>query len=680
MKYLFSFLFTCQFFCLAAQTDTTNTYNAENVIITGQFQPTDVRSALHQAKIITSAEIQRRGAVNVGDLLAQESNIRIQNDPVLGTSLSLNGLSGRNIKFLMNGVPMVGRQNGNIDLSQLNVFNIERIEIIEGPMAIMYGSDAIAGVINIITKQYSLKKWKTELQTRAETRGAQVGSAAITFQPNNNQTFRLGGGYNAFKGWAANDSSRDWRWNPKKQGNMQLAWTFRTKKNIRLNVTADGMREMINNLGEVRRPQFKPYAFDENYFTRRIHTNASLDVPINDKHFIAIVLGTDRYFRRKDSYRTDLTTNEQVLQVAELDTSVFDMKMLRAIHAWKIANKFSLQSGINIQLDTGKGRRFADSTHNNVRNMSDYALFVTGKWTITPRLSSEMGLRTAYNTQFTIPIIPSCHLKYNFPKHDASMRVSYARGFRAPDFKEMYFQFIDFNHNIVGNQNLKPEDAHTFQASFDKNKELKASTLTFGARLFFNNIKDKIDLYEYQLVDGIKIPVTDTSTLLYSYFNLEHYQTLGGTINTKWKNDWLTVGLSSTTTGYLTPNYKEYGVARYTWAIDFQGEVSVKIPKIQTNISTYHHWNDKQISYYYEQINGINTLTERTMKGFLSSDLIIAQSFWKEKIKLSLGARNIFNVQQVNIVGKSAGQSHISDAQVNIGPGRSYWTQLSFRF
>ncbi len=679
MKQLFSLLLTCQIWILVAQQD--SVYHTENVLITGQYQPTDIRNALHQAKIIGASEIQRRGAVTVGDVLAQESNIRIQNDPILGTSMSLNGLSGRNIKFLINGVPMVGRQNGNIDLSQLNVFNIQRIEIIEGPMAIMYGSDAIAGVVNIITKQHSLKKWQTDLQARMETRAAQVGSASLSFQPNAKNTIRIGGGYNTFAGWAGNDTSRDWLWNPKKQGNAQASWTFQTPKNIKINVTADGMSEQVSNLGEVRRPQFKPYSFDENYLTRRIHTSASLDLPINNKHFVSVVLGTDNYFRRKDSYRTDLTTNEQVLQAAEVDTSVFDMKMLRAVYAWQLIPSFNLQTGINLQFDSGKGKRFADSTHSNVRRMEDYAFFLTGKWAISSRLSTEIGLRTAYNTKFDIPIIPSLHAKYTFPKQNASLKASYSSGFRSPDFKELYFQFVDFNHNIIGNQALTPEKAHTFQAGYDKTSSFKNSSLTWGGRLFFNDIQDKIELYEYLLgASGEKIPVTDTSTLLYSYFNIDHYQTLGTTLNTKWKNAWLTLGLNSTTTGYLTPNYETYKVARYTWAIDFQGELSVQIPKLLTNISTYHHWNDKQVSYYYEKVNGEDLLAQRIIRGYLSTDVIISQSFWKQRMNLSVGARNLFNVQQVAVVGSSARQSHLSDSQINIGPGRSFWGALDLHF
>ena len=67
--------------------------------------------------------------------------------------MSLQGLSGEHIKFLIDGVPVIGRMDGNVDLSQLNMYNVDHIEIVEGPMSVIYGSNALAGAVNIITKE-----------------------------------------------------------------------------------------------------------------------------------------------------------------------------------------------------------------------------------------------------------------------------------------------------------------------------------------------------------------------------------------------------------------------------------------------------------------------------------------------------------------------------------------------
>ena len=67
--------------------------------------------------------------------------------------MSVQGLSGENVKILIDGVPVVGRLNGNVDLSQINLTNIERVEIVEGPLSVNYGTNALAGTINLITKK-----------------------------------------------------------------------------------------------------------------------------------------------------------------------------------------------------------------------------------------------------------------------------------------------------------------------------------------------------------------------------------------------------------------------------------------------------------------------------------------------------------------------------------------------
>ena len=53
---------------------------------------------------------------------------------------------------MIDDVAVIGRLNGNIDLSQINLNNVERIEIVEGPLSVEYGTDALAGTINLITK------------------------------------------------------------------------------------------------------------------------------------------------------------------------------------------------------------------------------------------------------------------------------------------------------------------------------------------------------------------------------------------------------------------------------------------------------------------------------------------------------------------------------------------------
>ncbi|MEL6132646.1 MAG: TonB-dependent receptor plug domain-containing protein, partial [Bacteroidota bacterium] len=126
-------------------------YAVDSVVITGQYTPQSLDQAIHPIRTISAEKIERMAAVNLGDVLENELNIRLSQDNILGQSLSIQGLSGENVKILIDGVPVIGRQNGNIDLGQLNLLGIERIEVVEGPLSVNYGTQALAGTINLIT-------------------------------------------------------------------------------------------------------------------------------------------------------------------------------------------------------------------------------------------------------------------------------------------------------------------------------------------------------------------------------------------------------------------------------------------------------------------------------------------------------------------------------------------------
>jgi len=128
------------------------------VVITGYLIPTDTRNTVNSVKVITEETIQNRAVSNLEELLGNEANIRISHDPILGGSIGINGIRGENLKILIDGVPVIGRNNGSVDASQIPLSNVRQVEIIEGSQSLIYGSDAAGGVINIITKNKQLKK------------------------------------------------------------------------------------------------------------------------------------------------------------------------------------------------------------------------------------------------------------------------------------------------------------------------------------------------------------------------------------------------------------------------------------------------------------------------------------------------------------------------------------------
>lgn len=126
----------------------------EEVVVTGQYEPQSIKNSVYRVRTITHEQIRLRASTSVENILNTQLGMRFSNDLTLGESdIQLMGMSGQNVKVLVDGIPLVDRGATKQSLSQIDVNNIDRIEVVEGPMSVTYGTDALAGVINIITNK-----------------------------------------------------------------------------------------------------------------------------------------------------------------------------------------------------------------------------------------------------------------------------------------------------------------------------------------------------------------------------------------------------------------------------------------------------------------------------------------------------------------------------------------------
>lgn len=118
--------------------------------------------------LVTAAAIRARGALRLSDVLAEETGLMLFHDH--GTGIQLQGFDPAYTLILIDGDPVIGRTAGTLDLDRLSVADVERVEVVRGPSSSLYGSEALAGVINIITRapQERLDGW---VATRFETHG-----------------------------------------------------------------------------------------------------------------------------------------------------------------------------------------------------------------------------------------------------------------------------------------------------------------------------------------------------------------------------------------------------------------------------------------------------------------------------------------------------------------------------
>ena len=206
-------------------------FEIDNAVVTGERGESEVSNAIRVIKVIDAEDIQNSAAQNLSELLRSQLNFRVSNDLVLGGGLSINGLGGNNIKIMVNGVPIVGRLNGEIDLTQIQIEQYDRIEIVEGPLAVEYGTNSLAGTINLITDLKNQEQISSDVKFRYESVGAYYQSAKINSAKNNSRS-SLSISRNYFDGWNDGDNQWDWlndyyadssranSWNPKIQNEI----------------------------------------------------------------------------------------------------------------------------------------------------------------------------------------------------------------------------------------------------------------------------------------------------------------------------------------------------------------------------------------------------------------------------------------------------------------------------
>lgn len=653
----------------------------EDVVVTAQYAPTDSKNAVQSIRTITRETIERQGANNLEQLLQQDLNIRISQDLVLGSSMSLLGVSGENVKIMIDGVPMVGRLSGNLDLSQINLNNIERVEIIEGPMAVNYGTDALGGVINLITKKSQRYPYELTLTQQLETRAENSTALDAGIRFSDDLLLRVNGGHDWFDGFSE-DSTRSVLWNPKEQWYADASLRYNFGEDQKVIYQISYFDEEVQNLGDERRPRFKPYAFDDYFLTKRLNHALSHEGSVFKNYYWQNTLGYNQFDREVNTYHLDFAWDdlEESQNIIAGDTTTFDTYMLRSVLASNFRDlKLNFQLGVDLRYEQGSGAKIVETVDNTKSiDIGDYAVFGSFRYRPIEDLTLETGLRTMRNTRYDAPLIPSFHLKYHLS--DAlSFRASYGKGFRSPSLKELFLSFIDINHFIIGNPDLQAETSNNLQANLNFDKKWNQQRFKARLHLFHNQIDNQIQLFPFIEENGQIIPTTSDQSTQFAYFNLEKSKTQGVNLRLNYQFQALELEAGVSNIGFFNPLSDELeGVENFTYTTELNGRIGYKLLFSKTKINFFTRHNDRFITYYPETVEEKTVARQRIQDGFTMMDASLSQSLLNDRLLLTFGARNLLNITQVNVQGGQVG-AHSGGGGLPIGAGRSFFVRASIR-
>ncbi len=643
-------------------------YILEDIIVTGQYEASSTDKAVHKIKVIDRKKIEAMNAQNLKDVLSNELNIRLSQDQILGSSMSMQGMSGENVKILIDGVPVIGRQNGSIDLSQINLTNIERIEMVEGPMSVNFGTNALAGTINLITKKEQQNKWEAGASAYAESIGT-YNIHARTGYSNKNTTILVSGGRNFFDGWTEGeifsvsnkpviaDAHRYQQWKPRLQYFADLQYIYRIKKTT-LNYRGGYFNEKITNRGLPAAP-YGENAIDDLYTTYRTDNAVYLNSRLNKRKSIDAFISYNNYKRFKNSFYRDLTTLSSELTKGQQDQDTSRFTLLSSRGSYNNANPASTihyQIGYDLSIEKAFGARIAD----NEKEIGDYAAFATAEYKPFDQLVIRPGIRIAYNTQYDAPLIPSVNLRYRITP-ELSLRTSYAKGFRAPTLKELYFYFVDVNHNIQGNRSLESENSDNFALQLGYQKRLDGKLLKLDLDAYYNDIRNLISLAQ---IDGAE----------YTYTNIGVFRTLGTQLSAELKSELLTVTLGAAYIGRYNHLSETENVNRFNYSPELRGNILYEIRKLKMTAAFFCKYTGRTPGFAVNSNNEIVTtaISDYSIADFSLSKMIL------EKIRISAGCKNIFDVKNVNTFSGASGSSAHSSSgnSMALATGRNYFVKL----
>lgn len=664
----------------AAATVISDSVRLRDVVVTGQYTPQSLKQSVYQVRTISGEYMKLRGATNVLGVLDNELGVRFANDATLGeTDVEIMGTSGANVKILLDGVPLVDRGSTRQSLTQIDINTIERIEIVEGPMSVVYGTDALAGVINIITKKYH---GGSQLSVTARVQEETVGKEYVAFSGkgihNENlgiqwghNGFFAGGGItrNDFGGWGDTLTGRKKAWKPKNQLIANGSFGY-SNDHLKVWYRLDYLDEDIISKGDINFDNGK--ATDQHYLTDRYTHQAQAAWQVNKGLSIN---GTASYQQYKRITRTtiqDLTNNTESLSpdAGTQDVSKFNTVFFRGTAQYELSPVWSFQPGIEYRRDGSAGQRILGTP-----DISDYSLFFSAEIKPINWLNVRPGVRLSKNSVYDAPpVIPSINTKFAL-RSNLDLRLSYARGFRAPALRELYFYFFDASHSIKGNSDLKAEYSNSFTGSVSW-QAIQKGPMRVGvtATGFYNDFNDRIEI---ATING-----SDTST----YVNISKFKTTGGTLSgiLNWKDLQVNAGVS-----YIgrynqfaddeTYN-KDYPSPEFTWTPELNANITYRFRKIGGALNVSYKFNGERPAY--EEVTTTNApafIHEVRTAAFHQADITATKSITKY-VTVNGGVRNLFNNTNISNSTLTSGQAHTSGGTLPMWYGRSYFLGLSFNW
>ncbi|MRG44548.1 TonB-dependent receptor [Chitinophaga sp. SYP-B3965] len=667
---------------LFAQTDSvSSSKDLQEVVVTATRNEQLVNKVPIPVTIINKQQLQRMGAVLLQQVLAEQTGLFITSNH--GTGVQMQGLESQYTLILLDGEPLVGRTAGTLDLSRIMVSNIERIEIIKGPVSSLYGSDALAGVINIITRGQQKEAYSSI--------GGRYGSNNTynidgeTRMPYQKGMFTANAGYMHSGGYTLGSGNNTPTIAPFKAITLQSSWQQQW---------TDKWQTVLN--GRYYQQRYDSYFQDASGTVDDIGKEKDANLSINlkntpNKRFTQVFRMYYSYYNTKEDmvYRQ----NKNVY-----DASFFTQQYLKPEYQldWQLHEKHQLTAGAGYVHESVEATRYDDKMAFNTGYV-----FLQENWKPADKWNILLGGRFDLHNQYPSQFSPKISLSYQFLPQ---WRVlgSAGRGYRAPDFRQLYLHFNNaaVGYTVAGTK-LAKQIIQDMQAkgqisqlnvNLDDLKDLDAeSSWSYnlgvqGKRIRVNGFYNKVK----NLIDTRAIAEKTNGQRVFSYVNVKSITTYGAEaeynqpIGKYWQ--------ASAGYQYLrTVDNELYDQVKdgQVYTVDKQTNETRALKRNEYFglFSRSHHTANLKLAWIHARLgldanarviyrskygfadeNGNQTpdLNSEFVKGYAVVNLAAAKALWENRIRIQATVENLFE--------------HTDAAHIPTLPGRLYTLGINFKF
>ncbi|MFT5751674.1 MAG: outer membrane receptor for ferrienterochelin and colicins [Flavobacteriales bacterium] len=668
--------------------DTININELQEVVLTATRTARQLSSLPLPVTLIPQKKIIQSGTVRLSEILNEQTGIITISDESGFEGVQMQGISSDYILILIDGVPLVGRSAGNFDLSRLTVGNIKQIEVVKGPSSSLYGSEALGGVINIITSTPKTGTLDGTISYRIGRFTQQDINLDIKQRVNK---FRYAFFANRF-------SSEGYDLNPNMEGQTVNPFENYTL-NGRLFYDFNDKLSLFSSVRFYDQTQEAGFTFDDTFFegdTEEQEWNGHLRL---DQKW------NDAFDMDYELYYTNYTANERLASPISdevLSDSDFDQKLLRPeVRAnYAFARAGTVTAGVGFQYDE-LDRTFFDE------KVTFNAQYLYAQYDVNPleNLNILIGGRFDNHSEYSNQFSPKLALRYKLTDAIA-LKGSVGYGFKAPDFRQLYF---DFTNTAVGYTVLG------YNVAVDKLEELQAqgqildvvvpssalgnpleaeSSIGYNLGMTFKKDKWNMELNFFRndfrnLIDTRIIARKTNGQNVFSYVNFDEIYTTGLEVNTGYKinkNLHINAGYQllyafDKTKEKLVENGEVFArdlQTNQTVAVertDYFGlvnrsrhnanfKVFYDIPKLKANVNIRLLYRSKYAQFDTNGNGLIDTYDTSFIDGYITTNIAASKTFLKD-FNVQVGANNVLDY---------------TDSAIPTLPGIQGYVKLNYQF